>query len=307
MRFCVYLAFLLALLAGCAAPVAAPPTPLPTSAPTAVVQAGPVTVDVLKEFPSAALGNTRTVRVFLPPGYAQSPERRYPVLYLNDGQDSAFLRVQPTLETLYAEGAIVPLIVVAVAASADRLNEYGTASTTNAQQQGARAGAYTTFMLDEVLPAINSRYRTATGPQSTAIAGMSLGGLSAFDLAWNHPDTFGVAGAFSGSFWWRTSDGTPAQRQESRIAHALVRQGQFHPGQRFWFQAGTRDETSDRDGNGVIDAVQDTTELIDELTARGYQRERDVAYLQVEGGEHTVGTWANAMPAFLRWAFPAAP
>ena len=68
--------------------------------------------------------------------------------------------------------------------------------------------------------------------------------------------------------------------------------------------AGTLDETDDRDGNGVIDAIQDTTELMDELAAKGYQREIDMVYVQVDGGRHNQSTWAIVLPDFLRWAFP---
>ena len=97
-----------------------------------------------------------------------------------------------------------------------------------------------------------------------------------------------------------------AARQNSRVAHAAVRAGPFKPGLRFWFEAGTKDETDDRDGNGVIDAIQDTTELIDALTALGYNAGADVEYVQVEGGQHNQATWAAALPDFLIWAFPLA-
>jgi predicted alpha/beta superfamily hydrolase len=74
-----------------------------------------------------------------------------------------------------------------------------------------------------------------------------------------------------------------------------------------WFQAGTRDETADRDGNGVIDAIQDTTELIDELVKKGFRRGEDVVYHELPGGEHHESTWARALPEFLRWACPPRP
>ena len=63
----------------------------------------------------------------------------------------------------------------------------------------------------------------------------------------------------------------------------------------------------DRDGNGVIDAIQDTTELIDELERQGYQRGRDLEYVQLADGEHNEATWACALPGFLEWALPTNP
>ena len=58
------------------------------------------------------------------------------------------------------------------------------------------------------------------------------------------------------------------------------------------------------DGNGVIDAIQDTTELVDELAARGYARGREVVYRETAGGRHDEETWAKELPGFLRWAWP---
>lgn len=71
---------------------------------------------------------------------------------------------------------------------------------------------------------------------------------------------------------------------------------------RLWFEAGTKDETDDRDGNGVIDAIQDTTELIDELVRRDFVRGPDLVYREVKDGRHHESTWAQALPEFLAWA-----
>ena len=83
-----------------------------------------------------------------------------------------------------------------------------------------------------------------------------------------------------------------------------MRETAAKPPLRLWFQAGTEDEKDDRDGNGVIDAIQDTTELIDELVTRGFVRGRDVVYRETPGGRHHPSTWARELPEFLRWAFP---
>ncbi len=80
------------------------------------------------------------------------------------------------------------------------------------------------------------------------------------------------------------------------------------PGQlRLWFEAGTLDEKGDRDNNGVIDAIQDTTELMDELRLKGYQDKEDMVYIEVEGGKHNQATWARVLPELLQWAFPVIP
>lgn len=262
-----------------------------------------VAVVTLPDFTSAYLHNQRDVQVFLPPGYHAS-ERRYPVLYLNDGQDVAQLQLRETVARLTAQGRLRPLIVVAIPTNEDRLHEYGTAVSANAQGLGSKAALYSQFVTLELVPHVNREFRTETGAGETAVLGASLGGLSAFDLAWNHPNLFGVAGVFSGSFWWRAGDDARHDQPGRRIAHEMVRHGRYRPQQRFWFQAATQDETADRDSNGVIDAIQDTLELIDELVKLGYRRGQNVVYVEVLGGRHNYNTWAEMLPHFLTWAFP---
>lgn len=253
-------------------------------------------------FPSLLLNERRVVDVYLPPGYDSTGKARYPVLYLNDGQDADALGLLPTLDSLTAAKRIPPIIVVALHANAQRMQDYGTAGTPNAQGFGARARLYERFVLEEVIPWTNTSYHTRTGPAHTAVLGSSLGGLGAFDLAWRHPDVFGTAGAMSGAFWWRTQDGTVAEKQASRVAIGMAEETTPLPQLRLWFETADGDETTDRDGNGVIDSIQDTDDLVDALVARGYTRGKDVVHVTVSGG-HNTGTWATVLPAFLEFAF----
>jgi enterochelin esterase-like enzyme len=169
---------------------------------------------------------------------------------------------------------------------------------------GEKAGLYGRFLTEEVTPLINKQYRTKTGVEETAIAGASLGGLSAFDIAWNHPDLFGTVGVFSGSFWWRAAEDETAVPPGELIMHSIVRQEPQRPPLRIWLEAATRDETADRDNNGVIDAIQDTLELIEALGSVGYRKGEDVVYVEVTGGRHNYETWSKILPDFLKWAFP---
>ncbi len=255
--------------------------------------------------PFAARGlQPRTITVYLPPGYDVTRAQPYPLLLALDGQTMPQWRLAETLDALVAAGAIEPVVVAAVPASSDRMDEYGTAGTLDHAGRGRRAEKFQQLLVDEVLPWVRGNHHVAATAAHTGIFGASLGGLCALDLAWRHPQVFGVAGVFSGSLWWRSDDSSVAAKQASRIAHRLVRETAVKPSLRLWFEAGTRDETEDRDGNGVIDAIQDTTELIDELAAKGFVRGRDVVYHEIEGGEHHEATWARALPEFLRWAFP---
>jgi enterochelin esterase-like enzyme len=258
-----------------------------------------VVVDTLAAIRSRYLPATPMVRVFLPPGYGQS-RKRYPVLYANDGQDMEAVGLSRTIDSLVVARRMNPVIVVAIHAGEDRLQNYGTADQPNAQGLGSRAESYEKFMLRELIPAIERRYRTLPGRAS--IMGWSLGGLSAFDLAWRNGSTFQSVGVFSGSFWWRTDDSSAASKQSSRIMHRRVRESGQPPRLRAWFEVGRQDEKDDRDMNGVIDAIQDTRELIDVLVEKGFRTGNDLQYLEVEGG-HNVETWGKELPQFLVWAF----
>jgi enterochelin esterase-like enzyme len=272
-----------------------------------VAQAVPLNgagVDSLGPLAGAGLHSRHEVEVYLPPGYTAEPTRRYPVLYSNDGQAFKVMDVAATVATQVMVGRMSPIIVVAIHSDTERRNEeYALAGQRAMDINGAGAAAYEQFVLDSVMPLIEERYRVLDGPSHTAFMGWSLGALSAFDIVWNHPDRFGVAGLFSGSFWWRDNNGTPAERQAGRLTHRMVREGSGHPGQRFWFMAGRREETDDRDGNGVIDAIQDTDELIGELEHKGFHRGRDIAWKVVDG-DHSLATWSRVLPEFLSWAFP---
>jgi len=287
----MWMACAVALLLGCAG-ASAPQAPAP-------VHYSVVHVD---SFPSLLLSERRVVDVYLPPSYDSAGSARYPVLYLNDGQDATALGLLPTLDSLTASRRIPPLIVIAIHANDQRMQDYGTSGTPNAQGFGARAHLYERFVLEEVMPWAAARYRLRTGPAHTAIVGSSLGGLGAFDLAWRHPDVFGTVGAMSGSFWWRTQDGTAEQRQASRVALTMVREATPLPRLRIWLETADGDETSDRDGNGVIDSIQDTDDLVDALLARGYTRGKDVVHITVQGG-HNQETWGRVLPQFLIFAF----
>ena len=272
-------------------------TPAPTSTPL------PPEVTVVRyEYYSQFFSQfmRRVVDIFLPPGYETS-DARYKVLYAQDGQDMGDVRLKATLERLYAEDAIEPVIVVAIHAE-DRINQYGTAGKPDYAGRGGRADLYTRLLLEELIPYINQTYRTQTGPENTLVMGWSLGGLMAFDLAWNHPDVFGRVGVFSGSFWWHTDDTDLTAMLGSRIAHKMAREGGKREGLKFWFESGFKDEDADRDGDGIIDAVQDTRELIAELQTLGYT-DADIRLLELENGYHGPGTWAEALPDFLLWAF----
>ena len=243
------------------------------------------------------------VELFLPPE-AHSSEKKYELLLLNDGQDNASVRVKETVERLTSEGLINEIIVAGVRAG-DRMQEYGVASKPDYLKRGLKAKAYTKYIVSELIPYLLYKYPVDPSPSQHAIAGYSMGGLSAMDIAWNHPEVFNKVGVFSGSMWWRKRDSKSRFYSDNRdrIMHQQIRNGKLKPGLKFWFQTGTQDERSDRNKNGVIDSIDDTLDLIVELTKKGYRPFHDIQYLELKDGKHSPETWADAMPHFLKWAF----
>lgn len=258
-----------------------------------------VEVVTLHGVASSRLGNERDVWVYLPPGYREHPDARYEALYIQDGQEQEALGLRETLARLMSTGKIHSIITVAVPTNDNRLHEYGTAIAPNRLSLGAQAAEYSHFLVEELMPRIDREFRTKPG---AVLLGMSLGGLSAFDIAWRYPDRFAAVGVMSGSFWWRAADDEANIDPGRRIPHALVRRAQGPSPLRFWFQTGTRDEVCDRDEDGVIDAIQDTLELAAELRAIGCRPEQ-IAYHEVKGGRHDYETWSRVLPIFLTWAF----
>jgi iron(III)-enterobactin esterase len=234
--------------------------------------------------------------------YPKTKNKKLPILFFNDGQDFKDLNMKLHIEALLSSKKISPFICVGIHANHDRLQEYGTASQADYKNRGAKAKQHNDFILKELLPYINQKYFTQS--RRNVIAGLSLGGLSAMDIGWNNPKVFSKIGVFSGSFWWRQKSEEEGYTDENdRIMHNIVRAETFKKDMKFWFEAGTNDETSDRNNNGIIDAIDDTLDLIKELEKKGYKQPQDIVYEEVIGGEHNANTWKKIMPNFLIWAF----
>jgi enterochelin esterase-like enzyme len=226
------------------------------------------------------------------------------LLLINDGQDLVTMQFDEILEKLYSNNTITPLFCVGIHCSADRKNEYGTAKVLDYKGRGAKAAVYTRFIFEELLPFI----RQTTGVNSfkeKSFAGFSLGGLSALDIVWNNPQEFRRVGVFSGSLWWRDKDQEAPDFDEltDRIMHRQVRAGVYAPWLKFFFEVGTLDETKDRNNNGIIDAIDDTVSIIEDLVSKGYHKQNDIKYLELPDGKHDVPTWASAFPEFLKWGW----
>lgn len=224
------------------------------------------------------------------------------LLLVNDGQDLGTMKFEEILDAL--SGEITPLICVGIYCGEDRRNEYGTASMLDYKGRGTKAALYQRFIFEELLPFI----RKELGIKSfndKSFCGFSLGGLSALDTVWNHADEFIKVGVFSGSFWWRSvsQDAPEFNEEDHRIMHNEIKNGEYYPWLKFYFETGTLDELADRNNNGIIDSIDDTLSLIGELVKKGYDAKNDICYQELKDGHHDIDTWARVFPDFLRWGW----
>ena len=224
------------------------------------------------------------------------------LLLLNDGQDLDKFRVKEILDSLYRKKLIQPITVIGIHAG-DRLKEYGVAGQPDYMNRGDKAGDYDAFINDELYPFAKKKAGLRKF-KSVVIAGCSLGGLSAIDIAWNHPDKIDKVGVFSGSFWWRDKDDKAADYSDAnnRIMLAKIRASGKNPHLKYWFYVGAKEEDSDRDKDGIIDAVDDTRDLIAIIKNKNICSPRDIIYTEDPNGKHDWPYWSAQLPGFLVWA-----
>ncbi len=127
------------------------------------------------------------------------------------------------LDSLYKADKIAPLVIIGVEAG-DRMQEYGVTDNPDYLGRGKKAGFYDAFINNELYPYAKKESGVRKF-RSFAIAGCSIGGLSAFDIAWNHPDKISKVGVFSGSFWWRdkASEDSSYSDEKNRIMYSKLK------------------------------------------------------------------------------------
>ena len=255
-----------------------------------------------QEIKSAYLDRKVIVDLYLPRAVPDPGSLR--LLLLNDGQNLEEMGLELTLDELHNEGAIPPILIAGVYAGEARKMEYGVIAYPDYLGRGALAQNHADFVLQELLPFIQTTYRIQQFAE-IVYAGFSLGGLSALDTAWNYPAIFRKAGVFSGSLWWRSidQDDRAYDDNQHRIMQQVIRHSTARAGMKFFFQSGNMDETNDRNQNGIIDSIDDTLDLIAELEKKGYHRQKDIYYLEMPDGRHDIATWGRALKPFLKWAF----
>jgi enterochelin esterase-like enzyme len=251
----------------------------------------------LLELRSRTLHNTRQLRVWLPPGYDDSGATRYPVLYLNDGQNlfdpaTAFggvhWRVGETAERLMSERKIPPLMIVGIDnMGKKRIREYVPYRSFDPPVLTPRGKRYPDFLRREVMPLIESRYAVAKGPEHTGLGGSSLGGLIALYTQFAAPGVFGRLLIESPSLF---------------VAHRRILRKSWRSGDwplRIYLAVGTREAGNPQKDERV---VQDVRDLARNLRAAGLDDSRLRVRIEPDAPHHEAA-WAGRFPEALEFLF----
>lgn len=214
----------------------------------------------------------RTVSVWLPPGYEADPARRYPVLYMHDGQNcfdparAAFgmeWRMDEEATRLIGEGRIEPFIIAAMDCDGtNRFLEYGDSP------QGA---AYRAYVVDVVKPLVDAAYRTKPEAANTAVMGSSMGGCVSFLLAWERPDVFSRAACLSPAFFKPVLERVRRHRGEPKPIRLYLDNGEV----------------------GLEKKLQKGCDrMLSLLPARGFRLGENLEWYLDAGAEHNEDAWA---------------
>jgi predicted alpha/beta superfamily hydrolase len=241
------------------------------------------------------LRSPRDIIVYLPPDYQSATSRRYPVLYLHDGQNlfdaaTAFAGnewgLDELAEELIGSGRIQPLIIVGIYnRGEERLAEYTPVRDRRGRGGGARA--YGKMIVEELKPFIDREYRTLPDAIHTGMGGSSLGGLVTLSLGLRYANVFGNLIIMSPSIWWA-----------SRAILRNVRRLREKLPCRIWLDIGTCE------GQNPETYVANTSELSAILVEKGWRPGIDLYYCEDEGAGHNEQAWGARMRRALTFLYP---
>jgi predicted alpha/beta superfamily hydrolase len=245
-------------------------------------------------FHSEILPDDRAVSVYLPPQYLEQKERRFPVLYLHDGQNlfdgrTSYIagktwNAHTTADRLTEAGEIEPLILVGIANTGlRRMAEY--TPTRDFKMGGGEGRSYGRLLIEELKPWIDRSYRTLPDAKNSGLGGSSLGALVTLYLGFAHPEVFGKLAVMSPSLWW----------DHRSILNAIEQQA-TKPELRIWLDMGTAEGAKHLRDTDMLDRL---------LLKRGWRNGVDLAYVKAEGAVHDERAWSDRFGDVLRFLFPA--
>jgi predicted alpha/beta superfamily hydrolase len=242
-----------------------------------------VRVQTFSKVWSPELENRRAIDVYLPASYALS-RRRYPVVYMHDGQNlsnpaTAFAGTWelPSVLRQLARENLEPIVVGIHHAARARLDEYS--PFPDSRHGGGLGDRYLRFIVRTLKPRIDRRFRTLRGRDATAVAGSSMGGLISLYAAFRHRAVFGAAAALSPALWFG-----------DRRIFDFVERSAARPA-RVYLDVGTAEGAQ---------ALRDARRMRRLLAAKAVDVSR-MTYLEAEAAPHAESAWAARLPDALRF------
>jgi predicted alpha/beta superfamily hydrolase len=239
---------------------------------------------IYKNVYSPQLDNGRTVLVWLPPSYNIDLNKRYPVLYLHDGQNvftsglslsGEEWKLDETVTKLIDQQKIEEIIMVALYNGENRTGEY------SPKHQG---NDYADFLIQTIKPWIDQIYRTLTDPDHSAVLGSSMGGIISFHLGWEHSNVFSMVGCLS-----------PAFLVDRNEIVKRVKKSKNKPDFKFTIQNGTEELEAELQPS--------INKMIKYLKKKGYKENTDYLYKIYDGNHHTQKAWAKQVNDTLLFFF----
>lgn len=249
---------------------------------------------------SPQLDNRRAILVYLPPTYAWDNGRRYPVVYMQDGQNlfdaaTSFAGewgVDDTMEALSQDEQLEAIVVGIPNMEEKRMAEY---SPFRDPRHGAGAGnQYLSFLVNTVKPLIDHDFRTLPGKRYTGIMGSSMGGLISLYAFFRYTNIFGFTGVMSPSLWLGGGS-----------IFAYLRTASFHPG-KIYLDVGTRElgdspEEPYHQRQLSRQYYASVRRLKRILVRKGYRPIRDLLHIEEKWAHHTESAWARRLPDAMRF------
>ena len=251
-------------------------------------------IDYHTDYVSHFLLHPRTVSVWRPPGYDREPER-LPVFYMHDGQNlfdahTAFAgnpwRADEVAEREVRAGRVLPIMIVGVANTPDRVEEYGP----RREPTQDRSRDYGRFLVEELKPFIDACYRTRSEPEHTGIGGSSMGGLISLHLCQWYPDVFGRCAAMSPSLWW----------DREYFLRSLKRSPEWLNRCRVWLDVGDRESGTRSDADATLRRVRRLAQI---FARHGLREGEQFRHLEVPGATHNEAAWSSRFDQVLRFLF----
>ncbi|MBZ4663757.1 MAG: carbohydrate esterase [Caloramator sp.] len=264
---------------------------------------------IIKEIYMKELDRKRNIRIYLPIDYYENENKRYPVIYMHDGQNlfdhhlsysGHSWEIKETLDRMQENGEIEGFIVVGIDNNQEgfkRLDEYSPWKNEEIEsllERGIKDGAggegkeYAEFIVNTLKPYIDENFRTLRDRENTIVAGSSMGGFISLYIGFKYQDVFSKIGAFSTAAWFKEGELLEFLREEGQREEMKV-----------YLDIGTEETSNDDDPNFKDYYINGTIRIYETLCE--FMDKQNIKLIIDEGATHNEIHWAKRFPEFIRF------